>query len=70
MSSKPASEPLDLERDLPTTAVDVSMLGRLPGPASWLAKGRVPFDPDFVAAVVRRRPTARAEWMPFTLPQD
>ena len=70
MSSKPTSDPFDLERDLPTTALDVSMLGRLPRATSWLAERCVLFDSEFVTAIVRRRPTARAEWVPFTLPED
>ena len=70
MSSKPVSDTLDLERDLPTTSRDVQVLARLPRPVSWLAEGRVLIDPHVIAACLRRRPTARAEWMPFTLPQD
>jgi hypothetical protein len=70
VSSKPTSDQLDLERDLPTTAGDVAALVRLPPPASWMAEDRVPFDSRRVYDIVRRRPTARAEWLPFTLPQD
>ena len=70
MSSQPTSDSLDLERDLPTTSRDVEVLARLLHPVSWLAEGRALVDPHVIAASVRRRPTARAEWMPFTLPQD
>ena len=70
MSSKPTSDALDLERDLVTTRQDVEMLAHLPPPVSWLAEGRAPFDLRYVAAILRARPTARAEWLPFILPAD
>ena len=70
MSSKPTSDPLDLERDLPTTGRDVAALASMPRPVSWLVGGRVPFDPQLVGAILSRRPTARAEWIPFSLPDD
>jgi hypothetical protein len=70
VSSKPTSDTLDLERDLPTTARDVTMLARLRRPASLREEGRAPVDAQIVAAILSRRPTARAAWIPFTLPDD
>lgn len=48
----------------------VAVLQRLPPPAFWMAGDDVPVDSRLVYDIVRRRPTARAEWLPFTLPQD
>jgi hypothetical protein len=63
------SEPLDLARDLPTTAEDILALARSRASApSWLPAGQPPLDPKAAHAAAAARPSARAEWTPFVLP--
>lgn len=71
MSSKRGCNLLDLARDLPTSAEDVRVLEALRATSpSWLSLDQFPIDNAQAARALAARPTARAEWPPFTLPPD
>lgn len=69
MSSKRGCDLLNLARDLPTSAEDVLVLARLRAASpSWLSLDQSPIDDVQAARALAARPTARAEWPPFSLP--
>ncbi len=68
MSSKPPFEPLDLERDVPTSAADVAALARLRGrlQAGLLTDVDRLSPPSWLPQWPGMRKTSRG-WAPFTL---
>ena len=63
------SRPLDLDRDLPTTAADVETLRRLRTETpSWLLLPAAEIEALIPADALDRRPPTPAGAQPFTLP--
>jgi len=59
---------LDLARDLPTTPGDVAAQRELRAQvASWFSLSADEIDEVLPSTALDRRPTARAEWQPFSL---
>ena len=62
--------PLDLERDVPTTAEDVAALGRLRREVpSWFSLASEEYEALVPLHALDRREVTRPDARPFTLPQ-
>ena len=64
-----ADDVIDLARDVPTTAEDVEVLGRLRREtSSWLSLSPAKFEALVPEGALDRHPVMRPDARPFTLP--